>query len=100
MPPIQALNEDDIPNGYASPPEPGASGRPSGLQIDEWMWQLDPGSSMRGLAMNVIALPWRWAISLAPFLYTVWLSAMVSALAYRRLSSCWPGAASLLQNST
>ena len=36
--------------------------------MEEWMWQLEPGSSILGLAMKVTALPWPWAISLVPFL--------------------------------
>ncbi len=54
----------------------------------EWTWHDEPIQAWFGLAMNVTEQP-RWcAISLIPFLYTTWLSAMVSASAKRKLISC------------
>jgi len=42
---------------------------------------MKPIHDASGFAMNVMEQPFRWAISLAPFLYTTWLSAMRSASA-------------------
>ena len=44
-------------------------------------WQELPIQVWSGLAMKVIEHPFRWAISLAPFLNTVWLSAIATASA-------------------
>ena len=63
------------------------------------MWQELPSRSSY-LARKVIDLPCWAAISLATVLYTAWLSAVVSASAYRKPISCWPKLHSPLADST
>ena len=63
------------------------------------MWQELPSRSSY-LAMKVSDCPRLAAICFAAVLYTAWLSAVVSASAYRNPISCWPRLHSPLADST
>ena len=59
-----------------------------------------PGWSVNGLGMKVARTLWVSATSLTTCRNVMMLSAVVSASAYRRSISCWPGATSWWLNST
>ena len=67
---------------------------------DRWVCMPLPGWSVNGLGMNVACTPWESATSLTTCRNVMMLSAVVSASAYRRSISCWPGATSWWLNST
>ncbi len=60
----------------------------------------EPGCAVNGLGMNEARTPWVIATSFTTYRNVMMLSAMVSASAYRRSISCWPGAFSWWLNST
>ena len=60
----------------------------------------EPGCVVNGLGMNVAQMPWLSATSRMTVRNVMMLSAVVSASAYRRSISCWPGPPSWWLNST
>lgn len=60
----------------------------------------EPGCSVNGFGMNEANTPCSSATSFITSRKVMMLSAVVSASAYRRSISCWPGAPSWWLNST
>ena len=60
----------------------------------------EPGWVVNGLGMNVAQMPWLSATSRITVRKVMMLSAVLSASAYRRSISCWPGPPSWWLNST
>ena len=67
---------------------------------DRWVCMPVPGWSVNGFGMNVAYTPSAIATSFTTCRNVMTLSAVVSASAYRRSISCWPGATSWWLNST
>src|SRR6185503_4259952 len=67
---------------------------------DRWVCMPEPGWSVNGFGMNVAYTPSAIATSFTTCRNVMMLSAVVSASAYRRSISCWPGATSWWLNST
>src|SRR5918998_180835 len=67
----------------------GNTGPPSSPRKDRWMWQELPSRSSN-FGIKEIEHPSWAAISLAPFLYMEWPSAVASARSNLKLISCCP----------
>ncbi len=83
---------------YSAPASKNALRSPS--NSDTWVCMPEPGWVVNGLGMNDAQMPWLSATSRMTVRKVMMLSAVLSASAYRRSISCWPGPPSWWLNST
>ena len=83
---------------YSAPASKKALRSPS--KRDTCVCMPEPGCAVNGLGMNDAQMPWPSATSRTTVRKVMMLSAVLSASAYRRSISCWPGPPSWWLNST